>query len=385
MKLSSVLAIEGFDDLFGIEPEQVKWDFNLSRLPYFAPGQKKADRFRDLVIRETIKQPDGNTIEVSWEVRHDHYLGLPSGFDRDVWIGILQAVNEVTENGKGAIPDQIDIGPVYRFLKRIGKGTDGRNIKMLRESIERLATTGCLSKGSFNCPSSGGYVYMGEVFHLIRAWGFKGEPKTGGGVHETNFVILDPLIKKNLDSFYVSILRVDFMRGLKGEITKLLYPLLSYRFWKARQNKESGWRVHWRELVSYIALKGVGSLKRAKDRLKGAFEELTLKEYISDESAWDGDYYTFYPGAEYVREHQQKVLARDNYQAKKVRPTHKIGSFPAVKPVWHGSQNDPDQRGTEIGYQVWRLATGQDLKLERLEELNISPDEVYEALEKSKR
>lgn len=383
--MSSALALDGLDDLFEVDDgEQVKWDFNLSRLPYFSPGQKKPDRFRDLVIRETIKQSDGKTIEVSWEVRHDHYLGLPSGFDRDVWIGILQVVNEVTENGKSEIPEQLDIGPMYRFLKRIGKGTDGRNIKMLRESIERLATTGCLSKGSFNCPSSGGYVYRGEVFHLIRSWGFKGEPKTGGGVYETNFVVLDPLIKKNLDSFYVSILRVDFMRNLKGEIAKLLYPLLSYRFWRARQNKESGWRVHWAELVSYIALKGVDSLKRAKDRLKGAVDELKMKEYISNESAWDGGYYTFYPGAEYVREHQQKVLARDNYKAKKKRPTHKIGSFPAVKPVWHGTQNYPDTRETEIGYQLCKLRAGRPLNLERLEQLNIPPEEVYEALEKSK-
>ena len=383
-RISSVLnhaSTEGFDDFFEDE-QQVKWDFNLSRLPYFVAAKTKSDRFRCLELAEEIEK-DGTIIRSEWQVIHNPRLGLPSSFDRDVWIGILQTVVEATENGKRAVPERIDLGTAYAFLQRIDKPINGKYRKMLKDSIERLATTGCVTKGAFNCPSSGGYLYLGEAFHLIRSWGFKGEPKTGGGVHETNFVILDPLIRKNLDSFYVSILRVDFMRNLKGEITKLLYPLLAYRFWRARQSKNSGWRVHYSELVSYIALKGIDSLKRAKDTLKPALKELIRKEYISDESFWDGAYYTFYPGLDYVREHQQKVLAKDNYRAKKLKPTHKIGSFPAVKPVWHGTEKMPDTREKEIGFQLCKLKAGRPLNLERLEKLNIDPKEVYAALEKS--
>lgn len=381
-RISSVLSTEGLDHIFETEDSQVKWDFNLSRLPYFTAGKTRADRFRSLELKEEF-QKDGKVIQTEWLVIHNPKLGLPGSFDRDVWIGILQIIAEITDGGRQPVPERIELGTAYSFLQKIGKPINGKYRGMLKDSIERLATTGCVTKGSFNCPSSGGYLHLGEVFHLIRSWGFKGDPQTGGGVHETNFVILDQLIKKNLDSFYVSILRVDFMRNLKGEITKLLYPLLAYRFWRARQRKHSGWRVHYSELVSYIALKGIDSLKRAKDTLKPALKELMRKEYISDESFWEGDYYTFYPGLDYVREHQQKVLTKDNYRAKKQKNTHQIGSFPAVKPVWHGTQNYPDTKEGEISYQLCKLRAGRPLNFERLKKLNIDPQEVYEALEKS--
>lgn len=382
-RVSSILSLDGLEPLFETEDNQVKWDFNLSRLPYFVSGDKHEDRFRSIVLVETIER-EGKIFQSEWRVIQHPTLGLPGGFDRDVWIGILQIVNELTDNGKLPVPEIIELGPFHSFLKRIGKGTSGRDVQRLKESIERLATTGCVTKGSFNCPGSGGYLHLGEAFHLLRSWAFKGEPKTGGGVHETNYVILDPLIRKNLDNFYVSLLRVDYMRDLKGEITKLLYPLLSYRFWHSRQNGRNCWRVRWSELVGYIALKGIDSLKRAKDTLKPALQELKAKQYIDAESGWDGEFYVFYPGLEHAKEHQQKVNAQDRVKLKRKGLQPRQVPTVAVKPVWHGTHNDPNPRETEIGYQVFRLTRGQELNLERLKTLAIDPQEVHDALEKSK-
>lgn len=157
-KVSSVLALDGLEQIFELEQEQVKWDFNLSRLPYFVCGDKPEDRYRNIELAQSI-EIDGKKVETVWEVRHDFKLGLPGSFDRDVWIGILQLVLRETGSGR-PVPDVIDLGSAYGFLKAIGKSANGQYARMLRESIERLATTGCLSKGSFNCPSSGGYVYM---------------------------------------------------------------------------------------------------------------------------------------------------------------------------------------------------------------------------------
>lgn len=383
-RVSSVLGLEGLEHVFEIDENQVKLDFNLSRLPYFVAGQTHADRFRSLVVTERIEK-DGKTFESEWRVIHHPELGLPSSFDRDVWIGILQLVNDATENGKKPVPERINLGPAYGFLKRIGKPNNGQYVKMLKDSIERLATTGCITKGAFNCPTSGGYLHLGEVFHLIRSWGLKGEPQTGGGVHETNFVILDPLIRKNLDSFYVSLLRVDYMRGLRGEITKLLYPLLSYRFWQASQQGHSRWSVHWSHLVSYIALKGIDCLKRAKDTLKPALLELKRQQYIDEASDWDGDYYVFFAGTEHVKEHQMKVQAKDSYKPKRFAgPAQKQLTKTATPRATELNVNE-NPRQSEIGYQMFRLRRGQDLNLERLQKLEIDPQEVYDALEKSKQ
>lgn len=383
-RISSVLGLDGLDHFFEIGEDFIRWDFNLSRLPYFVAGDKRHQRFRSLLVTESVEK-DGKQFQAEWRVICHPELGLPGSFDRDVWIGILQIVREITDNGKQPVPDIIELGTVYGFLKRIGKPTDGRYVKMFKDSIERLATTGCVSKGTFNCPASGGYINLGEVFHLIRSWGFKGEPSTGGGVNETNFVVLDPIIRRNLDTFYVSLLRVEFMRGLKGDIAKLLYPLLSYRFWRATQNRESYWRVKWSELIRYIALFEVESLKRAKDTLKPALQELKIKGYIAEQSDWDGEYYVFYPGLEYTKEHQQKVNAKDNYRARAQAPKGPTPEYLAAIKVSKAllpkkEEEKSDDRANEISRQAARLQLGKPLLPERLDLFKITSEEVHAAL-----
>ena len=134
---ASNVSLEGLGNLFKqaapASPEiqqSVRGDFNLSRLPYFAVGAKRADR----------------VIKAIWEVRHDTKLGLPGSFDRDVWLGILEIINDVTQNGAAACPEIIDIGTARNFLLRLGKsGNGGKDIAMLKESIERMAQTMCVA------------------------------------------------------------------------------------------------------------------------------------------------------------------------------------------------------------------------------------------------
>lgn len=165
----------------------------------------------------------------------------------------LEIVTELT-GGRKRIPDRIEIGSFSEFLKRIGKRSDGgRDIAMLKQAIERLATTGCISKRSYNCPADGGYQNRGKVFHLLSDWGFKGEPKPDGTIHETNWISLAEHVRKNLESGYISLIDVRFVRTLKGDITKQLYPFLSYRFWLALQHGRDSYRAHWEDLRDYLA------------------------------------------------------------------------------------------------------------------------------------
>ena len=319
---SSEVIQEDFAELVQLEQSKENWkpvreDFNLCRLPYFIASNKKADRFRNLYHEYKISK-DGKLLEALWEVRHDTNLGLPGSFDRDVWLGILEIIYEVTEAGRRALPEIIDLGSSREFLKRIGKkGSGGRDVDMLRRSIERLATTGCISKGSFNCPANGGYLYLGEVFHLIRAWAFKGDPKgadADGEVHETTWIKLDPFLQKNLDSGYINLIDAKFIRGLPSEIAKLLYPLLSYRFWQAAKNGKSSWSVHWEELANYLGVTSWHALWRAKAELKRAVTELKTHKYIDDASDWESDHFKFVAGAKFLDELVNRLSAKSEYQ-----------------------------------------------------------------------
>ncbi len=315
---ASNVSLEGLGNLFKQQvpalPEAqqtVRGDFNLSRLPYFAVGDKKADRFRDLYLEEEIEKAD-TVIKAIWEVRHDTKLGLPGSFDRDVWLGILEIINDVTQNGAAACPEIIDIGTARNFLQRLGKsGNGGKDIAMLKESIERMAQTMCVSRKSFNCPDAGGY--LGEVFQLIRGWGFIGQPDGNGGIYEKNFIKLDSFIRKNLDSGYIALIDVKYMRSLRTEIAKQLYQLLSYKFWQAGKNGRSYWSVKWQHLANYLGITSWDNLRLAKKRLKPALIELQEQAYITDWE-WDGDRLVLFAGDKYIQEHSARVAAWDSYQ-----------------------------------------------------------------------
>ena len=314
---ASNVSLEGLGNLFKQQvpalPEAqqtVRGDFNLSRLPYFAVGDRKADRYRDLYLEEEIEKAD-TVIKAIWEVRHDSKLGLPGSFDRDVWLGVLEIINDLTKNGAVSCPEIVELGTARSFLRRIGKSTGGKQIQDLQESILRIARTTCVSSSSFNCPAAGGY--LGEVFQLIRGWGFIGQPDGNGGAYEKNFIKLDSFIRKNLDSGYISLIDVKYMRGLKTEIAKQLYQLLSYKFWQAGKNGRGHWSVKWEHLANYIGITSWDNLRLAKKRLKPALTELQEQAYIA-EWEWDGDRLVLFAGDKYIQEHSARVTAWDSYQ-----------------------------------------------------------------------
>jgi hypothetical protein len=276
--------------IFEQQPEQelqtwqpVRDDFNFCRLALFSSADKNSDRFRDIKQQYTVES-GGKSFKAVWEVRHDPELGLLGTFDRDVWMGILE-IAESLAIGFGRYkkyPERVDLGSSKGFLKRIGKPESGRYVAMLHESIKRLLKTVCFSEKAYNVPTGGGYMNVLENMTLITAAAFKGEPDGSGGVHETTWVRMGELVRKNLESGYIALIDVKYVRQLKGDLSKHLVPFLSYRLWLAVQHGRDYQQVHWEELRQYLAASGWDNLSRAKKRLKAALEELKNREFIDE-------------------------------------------------------------------------------------------------------
>ncbi len=81
----------------------------------------------------------------------------------------------------------------------------------------------------------GGYLNVLENMSLITKAGFKGEVTDEGKVNESTWIELGDQVRKNLESGYIALIDAKYVRQLKGELTKHLYPFLSYRFWLAAQ------------------------------------------------------------------------------------------------------------------------------------------------------
>jgi hypothetical protein len=154
-----------------------------------------------------------------------------------------------------------------------------------------------------------------ENMTLITAAAFKGEPDGSGGVHETTWVRLGELVRKNLESGYIALIDVKYVRQLKGDLSKHLVPFLSYRLWLAVQHGRDYQQVHWEELRQYLAASGWDNLSRAKKRLKAALEELKNREYIDETSDWNGPYYVFRMGRKFIDELATRLNAKEQYDA----------------------------------------------------------------------
>lgn len=335
--------------------QPVRDDFNFCRLALFAIGDKKTDRFRDIEQKYNV-EINGMTFEALWEVRHDPKLGLPGAFDRDVWHGLLEIGQRPEFKATG-------IAEFYSsrdFLKLIGKKSGGGNwINNVKEAIQRLTLTTFISRRSFNCPTSGGYLQLLKPIHLIEECGFKGEPDGKGGFHEKTWVKFGEFVRKNLESGYIALLDVQYIRSLDGEISKLLVPFLSYRFWLAVQRGRDNIQIHWQELATFLAAVGWDSLSRAKKRLKQAIGELKERRYIDASSDWSGEYYVFRIGEKFLDELRNRIdgKAQFNNWVQGKQSVKQLVLLPAKAPPDSEPSTDAlDDREIVLTRQAIRIA-----------------------------
>ena len=251
---------------------------------------------------------------------------------------------------------------------------------MLKQAIERLATTGCISKRAYNCPSDGGYLKLGTVFHLISEWGFKGESSQDGSIHETNWISLGEHVRKNLESGYIALLDVQYIRNLNGEITKLLIPFLSYRFWLSLQHGRDNYRAHWHDLRDFLAASGWDKLSRAKQRLKQALQELKNSCYIHQSSDWDGDFYVFKAGDKFIDELRNRLDAKEQYRSwiHGKKSSRQLSLFPTSEAANPDQTKDStDERESILTRQAIRVAfLGESPNLELLTQHGWTEDDA---------
>lgn len=345
----------------------VRDDFNFCRLAFFVSGDSKADRFRD--IRQEYEVEVGNRkFTAVWEVRHDKDLGLPGTFERDVWLGLMEIVQELTEGGRKPVPDIIEIPSTAEFLKRIGKSASGSNYKIFREAIRRLARTSCWTDKAYNCPSSGGYLQLFKNINLMDEGAIQGEIDSQGNIHERTWIKLSHYVKTNLESGYIALLDVAYIRKLKREFAKQLYPFLSYRFWLATQRSRDYVSVHWQELATYLAAVGWTALWRAKQRLQPSIDELIEKKYLDPTSHWEGENFVFLFGDKFLEELQSRLSAKQllaNWLERK-SSAKQLRLLPVPSTPRKYEQTPEDERKTLLIREATRIMIGQAPNIQKL-------------------
>lgn len=351
---------DGFDDLFAY----VKAELNFLRLPYFATCKSAQNRFLELV---EIVERDGLQKKIEWRVVPDPRLGLPGAIERNIMLWILKRADEARPSSNAPVPIWIDIGSLYSICSELNIKSGGEALARIRKAIKKLGATNCISQGAFYNKAIRSYVESGEVFTFLAGWRFKGEV-CDGQEWEVNEVCLHPLIRQNLDAFYVKTLDWCLLKSLEVEIAALLYPHLSCIFHGLRREQEYV-ELAYSWLAQRLGIKVWDDLREAKKQLKAAHNELINKCYLA-KVKWVGDKIQYFPGL--------RASAEASRQRKRKRAVPPKTARQLTIPTLENLKVIVDERASEIAFQgVMRLKRNLPLKLDRLAQLGIDPQEVY--------
>ena len=276
--------------------------------PYFLLD-KRADRMAEIDTKEIV-MVNGKQIERRWCVKPDTEYGMPGAFDRDVLLAIYEIAYEEHISKNMPVPEVMSIGTLRAFCKRLGLTYGGKTSIEIKQSLKRLAYTTCKSENSFFDKKRS--LFLCESFKLLRGVGITGDTGGDGEVIETSFVTFDEHVRNNLNARYLMVIDLKYMRTLKTDVVKHLYPLLSHWLWRSSQ--ERSWRVEYQWLASHLGIKVWKERWRAKQQLKAANEELKNKKYISDYK-WDGWNLLYFPGEVFEAEQMRRAFAKGYFVA----------------------------------------------------------------------
>lgn len=192
------------------------------------------------------------------------------------------------------------------FMRRLGLSRCGKNSNAVKLALKRLVHTTCKSENSFFDKSKN--LFVTESFQLLRAVGIAGESDGNGGVVEQSFVQFDDRVRNNLNARYLMVIDLLYMRELKSEISKHLYPILSHWLWRSAD--KGYWRVQYQWLAQHLGIKVWDKVWRAKQQLDQANVELLERGYISH-YLWDGWDLLYFPGDAHKGEQLRRQASKN--------------------------------------------------------------------------
>jgi hypothetical protein len=289
-----------------VEPSEnslLRPEMHMFLRPYFLLD-KHADKSIGIDTREFVKV-NGKELERRWCVKPDAEYGMPGPLERDVLLAIYEIAYESYLSKGLEVPELMHLGTMSHFVKRLGMTYCGKNAAAVKLALKRLVHTTCKSENSFFDKSKN--LFVTEAFQLLRAVGISGEADGNGGFIEQSFVRFDDRIRNNLNARYLMVIDLLYMRSLKSDIVKHLYPILSHWFWRTSQ--DTHWRVQYQWLAQHLGIKVWDKLWRAKQQLQAANEELKEKNYLAH-FHWDGWDLLYFPGDVYKGEQLRRQHAK---------------------------------------------------------------------------
>lgn len=227
-----------------IIPQYVKNDVNLYYLPFFSNKRwETKPRNINLEIKE-------NNRVLKWAVFPHPEWGTPAFFEKMVFYAFLSIIED---NGL----ESFLVPFLFRdVLRRMGISENGRNIKKVRNAIDKIKFTGVVSEGVFYNKEKRTKIY--DHFSLFERIISKDEeyedPLTGvKKTAETNFLVLGSWLYSNLKSGYIAKIDYHLFQKMKP-LEMRLYEFLLPNFYPIAtgKSKDNFFKKSYSELCKFL-------------------------------------------------------------------------------------------------------------------------------------
>jgi hypothetical protein len=249
---------------------------NFEEHPYFRLGDRNAGT-GILRYENELRTRDGNILQQSWTVRAAHGRGLPGRFDQDVYVALLQMIDN-----KGLPEDGWLSFSLYELVELMGRGHSGRDYRQVRESLQRLASTTIESDNAFY--HRGRKAYIRDTFSLITEVKLAEYEASDGERTDRNRVHLSDYFKESYQANYLKNIDARFYWSLSSPIAKRLYRLID-----KKRNGRRIWEVELFSLKDRIPLSDYKYASKIKEKLAPAHVELIEKEFLEQVDYRKGD------------------------------------------------------------------------------------------------
>src|SRR5215217_128880 len=240
---------------------------NFEEHPYFRVGDRNAGT-GILTYENELRTRDGHVLRQSWTVRAAHGRGLPGRFDQDVYVALLQMIDD-----KGLPEDGWLSFSLYELVELMGRKHSGRDYRQVRESLRRLAMTSIESDNAFY--HRGWKEYISDTFSLLSEVKLSEYDDPQGERTDRNRVLLSQYFVDSYKANYLKNIDVEFYWSLASPIAKRLYRLVD-----KKRNGRRLWEVELFSLKDRIPLSDYKYASKIKEKLAPAHAELIEKDFL---------------------------------------------------------------------------------------------------------
>src|SRR5918994_2447751 len=240
---------------------------NFEEHPYFRVGDRNAST-GILTYENELRTRDGHILRQSWTVRAAHGRGLPGRFDQDVYVALLQMIDD-----KGLPEDGWLSFSLYELVELMGRSHSGRDYRQVRESLRKLAMTSIESNNAFY--HRGWKEYISDTFSLLSEVKLSDHEDPKGERTDRNRVLLSQYFVDSYKANYLKSIDVEFYWSLSSPIAKRLYRLVD-----KKRNGRKLWEAELFSLKDRIPLSDYKYASKIKEKLAPAHTELIEKDFL---------------------------------------------------------------------------------------------------------